>query len=253
MVLSCTEKIEVDLNSSDPQIVIEGNTLNTGKSVVKVSKSVNFEAYNDFPMVQNAQVELSDNLGNHELLTETSPGVYVSSIINGEEGRSYFLNVMVEGEQFSATSEIPAEVNFDSLIVTKSSGTGGIGGIGYSSNYEVTVKYKDPANELNYYRFVESVNGETTNSYVFDDHINGGKDVERTLLNFNRELKSGDLLQVEMQCIDKSVYEYYKSFQNLRGGPRNSSTPANPYTNIEGAVLGYFSAHTSEIKEKIIE
>jgi hypothetical protein len=37
------------------------------------------------------------------------------------------------------------------------------------------------------------------------------------------------------------------------GGPGGSSTPANPYTNIEGAVLGYFSAHTYEMKEIIVQ
>lgn len=37
------------------------------------------------------------------------------------------------------------------------------------------------------------------------------------------------------------------------GGPGNSSTPANPNTNIEGAVLGYFSAHTFEKKQVVIE
>lgn len=56
-----------------------------------------------------------------------------------------------------------------------------------------------------------------------------------------------------MQYIDEAVYDYFKSFNNLRGGTRGSSTPANPLTNIEGANLGYFSAHTSEIKEYIIQ
>jgi len=37
------------------------------------------------------------------------------------------------------------------------------------------------------------------------------------------------------------------------GGPANSSTPANPYTNIEGTELGYFSAHTYEMKQSVIE
>lgn len=252
IVSSCTEEIDIDLNSSDPQIVVEGNVTTLGESVIKISKSVNFDESNNFPMVQNATVELYDDMGNSEILSELSPGFYTSSLI-GIEGRSYSLIVQVDGLQFSSFSKIPDNVKFDSLIVTKASGTGGIGGSGFSSNYEVAVKYKDPANESNYYRFVEFVNGEITNSYVFDDRLNNGQNVTRTLLNFNRELDSGDVLQVEMQCIDKPVYEYFNSFSNLQGGPGGSSTPANPYTNIDGAVLGYFSAHTSEIKEKVIQ
>ena len=56
---------------------------------------------------------------------------------------------------------------------------------------------------------------------------------------------------VEMQGISQAVYEYFNSFGNLGMGP-SSSTPANPYTNIDGSQLGYFSAHTSEIKSVII-
>lgn len=56
-----------------------------------------------------------------------------------------------------------------------------------------------------------------------------------------------------MQCVDENVYNYFNSFGNLMGGPGSSSTPANPYTNIEGGVLGYFSAHTFELKEVIIQ
>jgi hypothetical protein len=50
-----------------------------------------------------------------------------------------------------------------------------------------------------------------------------------------------------MQCIDKAVYEYFESMGNVNMGP-NSSSPANPYTNLKGAKLGYFSAHTVERK-----
>jgi hypothetical protein len=57
---------------------------------------------------------------------------------------------------------------------------------------------------------------------------------------------------VEMQCIDKPIYEYFNSFGNLGMGP-SSSTPANPTTNLDGAVLGFFSAHTSESKSIIIK
>jgi hypothetical protein len=35
-------------------------------------------------------------------------------------------------------------------------------------------------------------------------------------------------------------------------GP-NSSSPANPYTNLSGAILGYFSAHTVERVDYILK
>jgi hypothetical protein len=251
MILSsCTEIIDIDLNSSNPQIVIEGNVSNTGESVIKITKSVNFDESNNLPKVQNAIVEISDNLGNSEILLESSEGIYSTSSFGGVEGRTYSLNVQVDNLKLESVSYMPNNVSFDSLFVTKGSAPGFPGAQENDLFYEVRVKYKDPADEVNFYRFVEIVNNEITNSYVFNDRLNNGEYVTVPLLNLSRELVPGDVLQIEMQCIDEFVYEYFNSFGNTQGG---SPTPANPYTNIIGSELGYFSAHTSEIKEKLIQ
>jgi hypothetical protein len=42
ILLSCTEEIDIDLNSSDPQIVIEGSISTTGESVIKISRISKF-------------------------------------------------------------------------------------------------------------------------------------------------------------------------------------------------------------------
>jgi hypothetical protein len=251
MVLSsCTEEIDIDLNSSDPQIVIEGSVSTAGESLIKITESVNFDKSNDFPKVRNAFVEISDNLGNSEILLESSEGIYSTTSFGGVEGRTYSLNVQVDDKTLESVSKIPTQVSFDALIVTKVSGTGFPGAKENDSLYQVRVQYNDPANEVNYYRFVEIVNNEIMNSYVFNDRLNNGEYVTVPLLNFSRELLPGDVLQIEMQCIDELVYEYFNSFGNTQGG---SATPANPYTNIIGSELGYFNAHTSEVKRQIIE
>jgi hypothetical protein len=251
MILSsCTEVIDIDLNSSDPQILIEGSVSTTGESVIKITESVNFDESNDFPKVRNAFVEISDNLGNSEILLESSEGIYSSTSFGGVEGRSYSLNVRIDDKTLESTSNIPNHVSFDSLIVRKGSIPGFPGAQENDSSYQVMVMYKDPAEMVNFYRFVEIVNNEITNSYVFDDRLNNGEYVTVPLLNFSRELVPGDVLEIEMQCIDELVYEYFNSFGNTQGG---SATPANPYTNIIGSELGYFNAHTSEVKEKVIE
>ena len=254
LVVSCTEIIDIDLNSSDPQIVVEGIvTTNDETTIVKLSYSVNFDESNTFPKIEGAFVELSDDLGNVELLNEISPGVYSTNTITGRIGGTYYLTIQKDDKMFMSESTIPNQVPFDTLIVEKSSSTGGPGGMGSSSNYDIFVEYIDPENEVNYYRFVELVNNEIKSSYVFDDRITNGSKTIRPLMSFNRNLASGDTLKVIMQCIDEEVYNYFNSFGNLMGGPGNSSTPANPYTNIEGGVLGYFSAHTYELKELIIQ
>ena len=59
-----------------------------------------------------------------------------------------------------------------------------------------------------------------------------------------RKFNSDDIVTYKMQCIENAIYDYFNSFENLNGGPESSPTPANPYTNIIGSKLGYFSANT---------
>jgi hypothetical protein len=248
---SCTEEIDVDLNAADPQVVIEGKVTTSGASIVKIARSVNFDQANDFPEVRDAFVELTDDQGNSEILTESSPGTYISSNIVGTVGNTYSLLVQSDGKTLSSMSRIPSQVPFDSIVLSRT--TGSIVGSSNDTVYIVRVRIKDPIDEANYYRFLESINGELSNSYVYNDRLFNGEEVDLILPDFTREIEAGDILKIEMQCIDESVHEYFSSFSNSQGSPGGSSNPANPYTNIIGSDVGYFSAHTSEIKEIIIQ
>ena len=258
MLVACTENIQLDLNSSNPQIVVEGSVSTNGKAQILITKSINFDQTNNFPALDNLEVRLTDNLGNTELLSGNSTGLYTSKNIIGMIGRKYTLSVKTVDKTITSVCTIPNLVKFDSLNLKANTGfsRGGFGGTTptpIGTLYSLKVKFNDPANETNYYRFIEYKNGKSTgNIYIYDDRLNNGKTNEKSLFNFNRYLSKGDTVTVEMQCIDKTVYEYFNSFGNLGMGP-SSSTPANPYTNLSGAVLGYFSAHTSERKSVIIK
>jgi hypothetical protein len=255
---ACRENIELDLNSSNPQIVVEGSVAVDGPTRISITKSVNFNDNNSFPTVSNATVIISDNIGKPDTLKESKPGIYTSSKIIGIVGRTYSLTVKANDKTITSSGTIPNPVKFDSLNVMPPQGGFGGGGFGGGNTqtgtlYFVRVKFNDPENETNYYRFVEYINSKPTgNIYVYDDRLNNGKTNDKTLLNFTRYLVKGDTVTVEMQCIDKAVYEYFNSFGNLGMGP-SSSTPANPYTNLNGAVLGFFSAHTVERKQVIVK
>lgn len=256
LLSACTETIQLDLNSSNPQIVVEGSVPVDGKTKISLTKSVNFDDNNSYPAVNNAIVVLTDNIGNSETLTESTPGVYVSNQMTGIVGRTYSISVKVDDKTITSSCKIPNPVLLDSLVVKPFENFGPGGGFGGNTNkgtlYRVRIKFNDPASETNYYRFIEYINGKSTgNIYVYDDRLNNGKIMDKSLFNFSRYLLKGDTVKVEMQCIDKTVYEYFNSFGNLGMGP-SSSTPANPYTNLNGAVLGYFSAHTTETKSVII-
>jgi hypothetical protein len=246
---SCTQIIEIDISDSEPQIVIEGSVGNNGDSShIYITKSVNIYETSQFPIVTSALVILSDDLGNRDTIPETSPGLYSSLNFTGEIGRSYFLQVETEGKVLNSTSKIPAQVNFDSLLINRITDFG-LGEIDSILIFEVIACFNDPANEKNYYRFVEFVNGRRSNRiFISDDRLTNGTNMRVTLRRFTEKYEAGDTVTFEMQCIDKPVYDYFNSFSNSS----SSSAPANPYTNIEGSKLGYFSAHTVQRLTKVV-
>ena len=83
-IISCEDVIEVDLDSAEPQIVIEGSVTNENSPyTVYISKSGDFYEPSIFVKVTGANITISDSRGNSELLTETEDGVYESTSVGG--------------------------------------------------------------------------------------------------------------------------------------------------------------------------
>jgi hypothetical protein len=83
--------------------------------------------------------------------------------------------------------------------------------------------------------------------FAFDDEFINGKYVDLDLEENDIDIYPQDKVRVEMQCIDKPVYKYwYTLAQQQANNPGGQVAPANPPTNITPAILGYFSAHTTQ-------
>ena len=255
---SCMENIDVNLNSANPQIVVEGTIVAGKKAIIKITKSININDSTLFPVVSNANVIISDNAGSSEKLTEITPGIYSSSSLTGVIGRIYHLSVNAENKTISSDCKIPEQISFDSLNVVEIKSGFGFGNQTGNTQmpdiiYNLKIKYKDPESTKNYYRFIVYVNGTPIgNNSVYDDRLYNGIETLRTLVLYNQITKPGYKISVEMQCISSSVFNYFESMSNSRMGPQNSTTPSNPYTNLTNAVLGYFNACTSETKDYIV-
>ncbi|MEO8085206.1 MAG: DUF4249 domain-containing protein [Bacteroidota bacterium] len=241
---SCKKVIDIDLNDSNPQFVIEANIINDGTPcTVDITKTINFSESNNFPAVTNAIVTLSDNAGNSENLQMTSNGHYTSSTITGVQGRTYTLNVNVDGKTFNAVSTLPYEVNLDSAWVQDLLIFG-------SNSYSVIPEYKDSSGTMNFYRFKLFVN-DTLDKNIFleDDVFTDGRTVTIPLFG-EIEIEAGDTLRLQMMCIDKPAYLFFFSLASLQNG--STGAPANPVSNFSGGCLGYFSAHTLMEKTMVV-
>jgi hypothetical protein len=255
ILASCTQVIDISTNAPTPQLVVESSIALNEYAKVMLTKSITLSESNNFKKVTNAVVKMTDNSGNTEMLTEISNGIYVSKTMKGEVGKTYSLRIESEGKTVTALSKIPPIIPIDSFTVINSifPGGGPPRGNQPAPFYEVNIKYTDPADQQNFYRIITYYNGEIqSRNNIFDDRFNNGKQTEANLIIFKDSAKMGDTISIEMLCIDKPVFNYFQSMGSA-GGPRGSSSPANPYTNLNGAILGYFSAHTVERREWVLK
>ncbi|HMG83170.1 MAG TPA: DUF4249 domain-containing protein [Ferruginibacter sp.] len=246
MLNACTKVIVLKLNNASPLYVIEGTiTDSLGTAQVLISQTKDFYASNTFVGVPGAVVTITNDSGVVTNLTATDSGVYTAPLLIGQQNHSYTLNVAIGTQTFKAISTMPVKVPFDSLFITSTPGFG-------SAVKVANVQYNDPPGKGNSYFFVEYINGRHQQALFEenDDYTDGNKVISQlTVFGGNdsistQKIKTGDIVKVDMQCIDKNVYEYWFSLDQSSTGSSQSAAPANPVTNMQGGALGYFSANT---------
>ncbi len=241
-LISCEKVLDVKLDTSPSQIVIEGSITNIrGTQAISITRSVAYTESNKYPPVTGANVTVSDNAGSSWNFTETQPGIYTFGSLRGLPGRTYTLQVTANNSVYTASSTMPSQVNMDSIAFR----TFVFGG---KAKKQVQVFYLDPSGRHNQYRFVAKRNGVLIKQIFTDnDRFTNGRYVSNVLFNDGDDLVAGDVVHVEMQCIDEPVYTYWFSLASQsQNGPGGGVAPNNPPSNISNNALGYFSAHTSQ-------
>jgi hypothetical protein len=247
-LISCTKVVDLHIGNNNSKIVIEGGVSNTTLAQeVKITRSIDFTEDNIYPEVTNALVTIIDNAGQTDTLSYKGNGLYQGTNLTGVTGRTYTLTINVNDTLFVAKSTMPSVVNLDSLAFVKMA-------LGPQTQINVIPIFTDPTAIGNNYRYILSKNGKVYNGhYVFTDNINNGKVNQIPVQAQNAAIKNGDTVQVEMQCIDYSTYNYFYALSTIAfNGPGGGTTPSNPVSNISGGALGFFSAYTSQQKTIVI-
>lgn len=257
LVISCTERIDVELDESYTRLVVDGAiTTDTMAHTVVLSKTSSYYYNMPAPMVTGASVSITD--GNHTFkLKEDSPGIYrTASSVYGVTGKTYTLNIILSGQiggytQYSASSTIYPVTRLDSvgLLFHPDWSTSGI--------WEVTCYAQDPPT-FDYYRFLVSKDGimvsDTLNEwFVTDDkYFNGNYANGATIAYLQQDLpevglRPGDKITVEMNSIGKDYAEFLWAAQTELFGsnPLFSGPPANVTGNINNGAVGFFAAYSS--------
>jgi hypothetical protein len=248
LLSSCEKVIDLELENADPLIVIEGTISNQNENhFVRISKTIPFEQSASFNGVKGAQVTLKSSAGLSVALTEVTEGIYRSPRLRGTPGLTYTLDVLVEGKTYSAKSTMPSPVIPDSVGFKTLSFFG-------NSNIYPTVYYKDPPKIQNQYRYILRVNGKLQGDLVFEDRFNDGNAVSDVIIyDGDDDIKSGDVVDIEMQCIDRNVFKYFFALSQIGGNGGPPVAPANPVSNFSNGALGIFNACTKSTKSVVLK
>jgi hypothetical protein len=234
-IVSCQKVIDLELNSTQSRLVIQGNIYNSpGPYEVTITKTVDFDQSNEYPPVSNALVTIADNQGMTDTLKERSSGQYMTDKIVGIPGHTYTLVVEIQDDIYTAISTMPEPVEIDSIYSEDA----------VMDNKVLCISFSDPANEENYYKIVEFKNIEQIDEFhVTSDDLHEGEKITYKILargmDENNKIEKGDLVSVWLESIDKNVYDY---FRTAGQDGSQSASPSNPISNISPGVLGYFNA-----------
>jgi Domain of unknown function (DUF4249) len=251
----CEDVIDVDLNSSEPRLVIDAsinwfkNTTGNEQSI-KLSLSAPFFD-DDVPPANGANVIISDSNNNiFNFIEENNTGIYRNNNFIPQINETYVLTINYNDEVYTATETLKSVASIDFI---EQNDNGGFTG----DDIELKAYYTDPANEENYYffEFITDIPVVPTLE-VYEDRFTNGNQI----FGFYTEedLESGDEVTIRNYGVSKEFYEFM--FILLQQGSQESGGPFETQpatvrgncinnTNPDNFPFGYF--RLSEVDEVI--
>lgn len=255
LLCSCEKNITVDIPHAESKIVVEGFISSGSKPFVYLSKSASFFDPLDSAsllkyVVRGALVVVSDG-STSDTLREALPGFgyyYTADNMIGQDGKTYSLFVVAEGETLTAVTQIPIPIPLDSVWFKLQ---GNLDSLGFAWAH-----LTDPDTLGNAYRwFAKRINKDddflAPIGSVFEDKFFNGKsfdfaynrgqppnsDNPEDLGDERGYFKIGDTIAIKFCAIDREHFEFWRSVETQEannGNPFASSAPIDG--NINGGL-----------------
>lgn len=256
-VISCTERIDIELDSSYSRLVVEGNiSSDTMAHTILLSQSTDYYTDQPPPRISNAIVKLDDGVNPQITLSEndTLPGHYQTPVdYFGVPGRNYNVDITLSEDlnginEYKAGSDLRPVTIIDSIQVVYNVDWEG---------YEVKIYALDPPS-VDYYTFSVLRNGvmltDTINEIgITDDSFYNGNYTNGITVYFlngegDEQVNIGDTITLRMSSITEEYYYFIADFMNETFEFRNplfSGPPANISTNLSEGAVGFFAAYSN--------
>ena len=249
---SCEEVVDIDLNNSEPKLVIDA-IIKWQKGTTGENQTIKLSLTNDFYtndiLPANGAIVTVTNSSNvvFNFVEVPTTGDYVCDNFLPVIGEVYRLEILYEGAVYTASSALiatPDIINVEQETV-----------VGISGEDEIQIKffYQDNGSEENYYLLgVKNPNKQIPEFGVVSDEFFQGN----VMFGFygSSETEPGITLDLSVQGVTKSYHNYMNKLITIAGsgsGNPFATPPATVRGNISNITnnanypLGYF--HLSEI------
>jgi len=268
MAASCTEKINLKLDSTYTRLVVDGHIKSdTMAYVVNLTKTADYFSNTAAPRMVNATVTLTDGTNTFPM-TETVPGqsgVYQTvPKFAGVVGKNYTLNIslpeVIAGTtSYTASCQLLAVTKLDSIhvVFNSSEGKNGV--------WEVDIFAQDPPGRKNYYMLNLYRNNQLwsdtiTKVAIFDNqlfagrYINGAQVFRINNTHLWETLYPGDVIMVELSAITQEYYNFITQVKQIGITiPFFSGPPANVTGNVSNQGVGFFAAYSSSYARTVVK
>ncbi len=286
LFFSCAKEVKLDLLKELDKVVIEANINNLEPIYVRLTRPTNEQIIAGSQLdptqkgIDNAKIIIRDNTGNAQILKKyfynnQFNGYYFLPGYYGVPGRTYFLEVEVQGKKYSASSIMPEIAQIDSLNIKFVEAQPG-----KSDLYLPQIFFKDDTLSKNYYLlkycnkisenlpFYDyglncSISNRVWNYTILDDrffksYVNGlelgvGQSPNKLYV---QALQPNTPYNVYLYQLNKEAFQYYQDLIdqiNSDGGAYQPS-PTSARTNFSGGAIGFFAAMAVSTKPfKIVE
>ena len=241
ILTSCEKVIEIDLNSSNPVLVVEGQIVKDSMVWIKLSYTTDYFNNEEMVFEENATVVLTNGNNNSETLDYIGDGLYEGNILIGEVDENYNLDITTVTDEFTAGSTLMPPSEIYEIVVTESDmqrpGQDEI-------SYSLEIKFKDVTASDDFYMMKFFINGLLDSYALVDDKIFlVGDTISYPVIR--KSFYENDEIIVRLHTVDNGTFNYYNQLSDAISdgmGPGGSSTPYNPTSNFGEDVLGYFAA-----------
>jgi len=265
LISSCEKNVTVKIPETEDLFVVEGYIETNGHPYVILSKSLPFFGTINFTQFYQRTIPGAVVTVDNGTMIDTLPqiipgyGIYTTSNMRGENGKSYKLKVEIQGKTLTAVTLIPNPVPLDSAWFKVEGNRDSLGFIWAHLHDPDTIGncYRWFARRINHYTYGDLAGKQKDTAFiapmgsVFDDKFINSKSFDFDFLRGNDPastkeddendekfyFKKGDTVVIRFSSIDRAHFEFWRTEEtqvNNNGNPFGSPAPVTG--NVNGAL-----------------